>query len=454
MRLKPSSTGCKLTSFSMLLVIALLVITVYTGFAETTHLSSAYPPSLIIKVEPRVTSVNGYLKITVLSLPPSLKVVAIRLEGNGFSSAYYTLAQNSTIVIDLKPLKLKPGIYYVAVYNVPGGILLHREIVLLVDLKLVFNPPRPTIGKPFTVSVIVQPQLNNIEYQIVLHVDNRTKILKPGEKWQLIFTDKSTHRICADIIVDINGTELYGQNIYCTSIKPNSPPTVKANFTIRDGIPVLYVEVKDVDGFIVLANYTCTVDSKTISGLLSPGLNTISFPQPLSSNATVKCTILAMDNDGAITVKEVSVNTALLLKKTASKKTVTAKKGKTQKQNTVTRPVPLRVRKQEIPLTLIIAIAAAIATIVYVTRRAMKTKGAEQPREKKSLHTPAEELSKEIEELIVRLDRLESNVGRLVGEIGEMHGEIDEIKNRMQGFEERLKELEEKFKLLSKRGGR
>ena len=409
--------------------------------------------SLQLHVEPRLVPVNGVIRIYVVSIPKGYTAVVARLEGP-ITTGYVTLTPGSVAAIDLSLYNAKPGLYYVAVYNAPGGRLLAKIPVLVVKPLILVTPPRPTVGEKFTVTVAVQPA--GYDYSLTLHIDGRTYTLRPGQSVTLQLNKRGPYKLCLDIEAIVEGAKFYTPNVTCKTLTLNLPPSVSFDLRVTGNYLVLITDSVDPDGIVTSVKYTCMIDNETYTGYVSPGfartvLTTIDVLKRLYSEGyrSIRCTVEAVDDAGGVTIKTKNFNMTALFGVIPPKQSKTESKGGqgAAPQAATTRRVPATptpaaptTAQPRLPLQgrilLILAVGGVAAAVGGVSIVMLKRKHRKPAAAKAAEAITAETTSSvDLTSIIVRLDRIEQRLDELHARVGELQGEVDELRRRVRRLE-------------------
>ena len=425
----------------LLAIAALMLSSMPKACSQTTPTEG-----LSVRVEPRLTTVNGVIRIYVLKLPPGYNAVVARLEGP-VTTGYVTLTPGSVAAIDLHLYDLKPGLYRVSVYDAPGGRLLASIPVLIVKPIVTLMPPKPTIGEPFTITVAIQP--SGYDYRITVHIDGKMYTVKPGERLTITLRDRALYTLCLDVTAEVHGETYSAVNVTCMRIRLNMPPSIDYDVRVENNYLVLVSNAMDSDGTIVAVNYTCIIGNETYSGFISPGLSrtiltTLDALKALYQRGarTLKCIVEAVDDAGAITVKEKTFNITMLLgatksqgkRKTPSQVTrrpggaTTSPVAQATEAATSRAPPPLL----PLPLLIVAGVGGAAAATAFVMLRRRKRPTTAKTVE---IREATMEGGVDLTSVIVRLDSIERKVDELYARVGELQGEVDELRRRVRRLE-------------------
>ncbi len=414
---------------------ALAVLALLAAALSYTALSA----TVTLQVEPRIVYVKGVIHVKILSLPPGYRFVVARLEGEGNSTGYFTLSPGSIAAINLADYGLKPGLYYIAVYDSPGGRLLARIPVLVVKPLVLLSPPRPTVGRPFTLTVTVQPV--GFTYRVIVSIDGVSRSIAPGERVKLLFEHRGPYKLCIGLEARIGNETLFNPRVYCETLTLNLPPTVSAELGTRGGYVTLTVMAQDPDGAVLTVSYECSTDNETWRGYTSGGISVI----PLAAldevrgliregYETLQCNVTAIDDAGAVTTKLFTFNLTSLLAPAKPAKPSKTASHPAAKPATPGRPAGQAAAptvRLPLPLPLLIggvAAAVGVTAVLAVRRR----RAAERRREARPVVL---EEQVNLTDVIARLDSLEQKVERLIGDLGELKGEVDELRRRVRRLE-------------------
>ncbi|AEM39318.1 hypothetical protein Pyrfu_1460 [Pyrolobus fumarii 1A] len=441
----------RLVSTSSILL-ATLTLTIIITTSLSTVVGHAATHSIVLEVTPRIVSTDGTLRIKLVQTSPEYETVAVRLEGPS-STGYMTLSAGSIVAIDLSTYRLPPGLYYVTAYDTPGGKRLTSVPVLLVNVKLTFTPPRPSIGQEFLATPLIEPP--GYDYRITIKVDN--KIIgetEPGTGVKLRLDTRGPHTICIDISANIQGQIYNEANVTCTQLVLNVPPTIGAQTMLEGNYITLLLDVRDPDGVLISASYNCTIDGLTWSGYLPGGISRVklltiddayTILNETSGLALLKCTISAVDDSGARATKLLVERLADILaattieesnrqtgtpKRTAQKETATT----TQASHGGSPPLPSEIL---IPLAAIIPLVGGLAALFILRKKKMGMKQKTAPPKPARERTAVEQSREELANVIARLDKLERQMEELIGIVGELRGEVDELRSHVKKLEER-----------------
>ena len=429
-------------------VAALLILLM---LASCFHADSQASDGLRLRVEPRLVTTSGIIHIYVASIPKGYTAVVARLEGP-ITTGYVTLTPGSVAAIDLSLYDAKPGLYYVAVYDAPGGRLLARIPVLVVKPVILVSPPKPTIGEEFSITVAIQPA--GYEYHLTLHVDSMTFEVKPGQRISLKLDKRGPYKVCLDVEALVEGERFYTPNVTCKTLVLNLPPSVSFDIRVTGNYLVLVTDSVDPDGIVTLVKYTCVIDNRTYTGYVSPGfartvLSTVNEVRELymSGYKTLQCTVEAVDDAGGVTIRTKSFNLTTILgiatgkpsKASSGRETGAQTPTRTATRTVTTTPTtPAQAGGPRLPLphTLMLlvvvgAVAAGGASAVIILRRRSRRAPTAKAAEARAPETGEVDLTS----IIVRLDRIEQRLEELHARVGELQGEVDELRRRVRRLE-------------------
>ncbi len=451
--MKGSNTLSIIALTILFLLLAGLASMTFTAAAD----AAGGTAGLKLRIEPRIAPVDGVIRIYVISVPPGYSAVVARLEGP-VTTGYVTLTPGSVAAIDLSLYSVKPGLYYVAVYDAPGGHLLARIPVLVVKPLILISPPKPTVGKPFTITVAIQPA--GYEYRVVLHIDGKVYEMKPGQRITVELQKRGPYRLCLDVEAVLEGEKFYTPNLTCTSLVLNLPPSVSMDLRVQGGYLILSADSMDPDGIVTSVKYTCTIDNKTFTGYISPGfasivLTTLDTLKRYYQEGyrTLKCSVEAVDDAGASRTVTKSLDIASLLglgkksvsgarKNTAERGAATSTRGGRVKQtglpSSQTMPPPTPMGGARLPLPRNVLLLAVIGGVAAAAGGASLVMLRRRRRAAPAKHRPVEAESgggADLTSIIVRLDRVEQRLDELYARVGELQGEVDELRRRVRRLE-------------------
>ncbi len=430
------------------LLLLALIIASYTAFAQTPR------ESVKLEVEPRIAPVTGVLLVKLSAAPPEYSTIVVRLEGEGKSTGYMTLSVGSVVAINLHDYGLEPGLYYVTAYDTPGGRVLAKVPVLLVNVRIAFRPPKPTIHEPFTITVFIEPP--GYDYIVTVHLDSEIiGRVKPGEPIRVSLETRGPHMVCVDLEARVENQLVAARNVTCQRFTLNLPPIVAADLQAEAGNIVLLIDARDPDGILISVEYGCKAGNLTWSGLVTEGLARITL-MPVTDalslvkqgTATIECNVTAVDDAGAKTVKLYTFNLTALVAATqatqASKKQKQSPAASNPPQPSPQATQPSQQAPLGLPVPYLVATLASIAGVVGLAALVMlrKRRGEagreERARAEETMHTLSKE---EVAEILVRLDKLENQLGEVLGRLGELQGEVDELRKKLRMLEQRVDEL-------------
>ncbi len=406
--------------------------------------------SVKLEVEPRIAPVTGVLLVKLSAAPPEYSTIVVRLEGEGKSTGYMTLSVGSVVAINLHDYGLEPGLYYVTAYDTPGGRVLAKVPVLLVNVRIAFKPPKPTIREPFTITVFVEPP--GYDYVATVHLDREViGRVKPGEPIRVSLQTRGPHVVCVDLEARIENQLVASRNITCQRFTLNLPPVVAADLQAEAGNIVLLIDARDPDGILISVEYGCKAGNLTWNGLVTEGLARITLMPVTDAVSLVKqgittleCNITAVDDAGAKTVKLYTFNLTALVSTQPTQVQKKQKPGQVppsppQPQAQVTQPAQ---QALGLPLPYLAATIASIAGVAVLASLVVLRKKRGAARREKKVEEAMHTLSKEeVAEILVRLDKLENQLGEVLGRLGELQGEVDELRKKLRVLERRVDEL-------------